>query len=321
MRWERWIAVTFVFVCVAWTGIAFAAPACPENDVNCWIGVLEKGDLKASLRAAMVLGKLGDPVAVDALIKKLGHKDKYMNTAASFALAKIGAPAMPALVAATKDKRSSVRKLAAHAIGQIGGEAYQVLADLTRDEDPAVRFRAFQALQTLKDKRSVAEGIMGLKDSHRNVRIEAIRLLGLLEDPRCVASLATFGLGDLSPEVSMEAAAALIHIGPESVDPLIAGFERQPDYAKNRTLFVLGELAAKRNGDDSAKANKFLLTVIAQPDIAVSVKQAAVSKLGDIGDPQAIPALQNLLNKTQGKPEFEELIQITVRTLEKLNRK
>ena len=57
------------------------------------------------------------------------------------------------------------------------------------------------------------------------------------------------------------------------------------------------------------------------PIKSVKVKQAAVSKLGDIGDPAAIPVLQALLKRIQGKDEYEELVQVTVRALEKLQRK
>ncbi len=299
----------------------FSEADCPEDDVDCLIKVLEKGNTKSALKAAMALGKLGDGKAVDPLIKKLAHKDKYMATVSAYALAKIGKDAVPALLKATESKNSRVRKHAAHALGQLGGDRYGILAKLTRDEDPAVRYRAFKALRKLKDKRATGDAMIALKDRHKTVKLEAIKLLGDLKDPRCVDSLINYGLTDLSIDASLEAAAVLISLGPPVVNPLIKKFERQPEYVKVRTLFVLGELARVDNGEDGEKAKRFLVKVVNWPKLAPKVKTAAISKLGDIGDPSVIPELRKFLKKIEGKEEFEQMIQMTVRVLSKLEKK
>lgn len=305
-------------------GIVFSAGpawgACSDEDVDCWIGVLEKGALPAAMKAAMALGTIGDPRAVEPLVKKLGHKDMYMATAASYALTKIGDPAVPSLVEAGNHKNAQVRKLAAHALGQIGAQAYDVLSRLSRDTDPAVRLRALRALRTLKDKRAVADGILSMKDQHRGNRIEAIRLLGTLEDPRCIQQLVGYGMVDLSAEVSMETAVLLIRFGSPSVDPLILAFDKQADFVKTRTLYVLGEIARKSSEPKAAAAKAFIFNVVDKPAFSVVVKQAAVTKAADISDPAAIPILQRLLKRIEGKPQYEQLVQVTVRALEKLNR-
>jgi len=291
----------------------------PEQDVDCWIGVLEKGNLKAALRATMVLGKLGDPKAVDPLIKKLSAKDKYMATAAAYALGKIGKPAVPALVKATKNKNSRVRKFSTHALGQIKGDRYAILAELSRDPDPAVRFRAFRALRIIKDKRSATDAVIGIKDRHKSVKIQALKLLADLNETRVVESVLNYGLTDLSTEVSLEAAALLIKIGPDVVEPIIKKFDSQPDYVKVRYIFILGQLARKEANENTAKANNFIKKVVLHPKMGLKVRIAAVSKLGDINDPTAVPILQTLLKKCQGKEDYSELTETIIRVLEKLN--
>lgn len=298
-----------------------AAAECPDGDVDCLIGVLEKGDSKAALKAAMALGNLGETKAIDPLIHKLSAKDKYMATMAAYALAKIGEPAVPALLEATKDKRASVRKYATHALGQIGGDVYEVLSRLSRDEDPAVRYRAILAMQIQKDERSLSDAVLAMKDRYKKVKLEAVRLMGLLQDPRCIDSLVLHGMTDLSQEVSMESAAVLIRFGDPAVEPLIENFEPRPAFVKTRMIYVLGEIARKNTGEKGEKAKEFLIHVVDTPQKDVVVKQAAIVKLGDVGDEKAIPALQKLLKKIQGKPEYEELVQVTVRTLEKLQKK
>ena len=320
MQKFRILVSAFLFLSLIFISVP-AFSDCPEDDVDCWIGVLEKGDLKAGLKAVMVLGKLGDPKAVDPLIKKLSHKDKYMATAAAYALGKIGKPAALALIKATKDKNPRVRKYAAHALGQIGGDQYTILAELTRDQDPAVRLRAFRALRTLKDERSATDAVIALKDRHKAVKIEAIKLLADLKDTRAVESIINYGLTDLSTDVSLEAAALLIQIGPDVVEPLIRKFEKQPAFVKVRYVFVLGEIARKGDGEKAVKANEFVKKVVLWPKMYIKVKIAAVSKLGDINDPSAVPVLQKLLKEIEGKEKFEELVEITIRVLGKLQNK
>jgi HEAT repeat protein len=240
---------------------------------------------------------------------------------AAHALAKIGEPAIPALTEAAKSKKASVRKYATHALGQIGNEVYETLSKLARDEDPAVRYRAILAMQKHKDKRSLTDAIIALKDRHKKVKLEAVKLMGLLEDQRCIDSLVIYGMTDLSQEVSMETAAILIRFGQPAVGPIIEDFEKSPPFVKTRFIYVLGEIARQNKDDQDQKARDFLISIVKTPQKEVVVKQAAVVKLGDLGDEKAIPALEALKKKIHGNPEYEELLQVTVRSLEKLQKK
>lgn len=294
---------------------------CPEKDEDCLINQLQSNDLKAAMAAAMALANAGTEKAVQPLIKQLSHKDKYMATAARYALVQIGEPAVEELKKAMESKNNTVRKYASHALAEIGANIYEQLSVMTRDEDPTVRYRAFLSLQQLKDKRAAADAIIALKDRQKDVKIEAVKLLGMLEDPRCIGSLIRYGMMDLSPEVSLETAAVLIRFGGLSVDPLLEEFATKPEYVKLRYVYVLGEIARRGEDEKSKKAKKFLIDFVDRPQREVMVKQVAVSKLGDIGDPAAVPALLELKKRLKGRSEYAELLQVTVRTLEKLTRK
>lgn len=300
--------------------VSFAAD-CLEKDEDCWISQLKSGDAKQAMAAAMALADIGTEKSVKPLIIKLSHQDKYMATAARYALVQIGEPAVEDLKKAMESKNNAVRKYASHALAEIGANIYDELSEMTRDQDPTVRYRAFKSLQQLKDKRAVADALIALKDRQRNVKIEAIKLLGMLEDPRCIGTLIRYGMMDLSPEVSLESAAVLIRFGGLSVEPLLEQLQNQPEYVKLRYVYVLGEIARRGEDEMAKKAKMFLIHFVEVPQREVKVKQVAVSKLGDIGDPAAVPALQTLMKRLKGNPEYAELLQVTVRTLEKLTRK
>ena len=97
-----------------------AAPDAAKVDELCR-AVLEDGNYKVRLQAALVLGKLGDPRAVQPLIKALGDQNK------------------------------TVRGIAASALGQLGdAAATDPLRDLLRREsDPFVRGQAEKAIAAL----------------------------------------------------------------------------------------------------------------------------------------------------------------------------
>jgi HEAT repeat protein len=299
---------------------AFAAN-CPDDDAACWIEVLKGDSVKDSLQACMALGNLKSELAIDPLILKLAHKDKYLATAAAYGLSKIGQPAVPALVEASTHKSANVRKYAAHTLGQIGGDVFSALSALSRDDDPTVRLRAIKALTLQKDKRAVTPASAGLQDQHRDIRVASAHLLAVLAVPEGVNGLLKYGMSDLSAEVSLESAAALIRIGSPAVGPMVERYEREADFVKTRYLYVFGEIARTDESDAGKRAAKMLFHVIDDPQAGIVPKQAAVTKLGDLGGAEAVKALTALKARAEGKAEYKDLLDITVRTLEKLNKR
>jgi hypothetical protein len=101
--------------------------------------------------AAEALGKIGDPVAVPALIAALGDEDFFVSLFAGVALAEIGPAAVPALLAALNDQRREVRIRAVDALWRIDDPVTApALIEALSDEDSEVRSRAADALEEIK---------------------------------------------------------------------------------------------------------------------------------------------------------------------------
>jgi len=71
--------------------------------------------------ATETLGEIGSPIAVPALIERLGDDDDYVCASAARALGEIGSPmAVPALIERLGDSEPDVRIAAIEALGKIG---------------------------------------------------------------------------------------------------------------------------------------------------------------------------------------------------------
>jgi len=116
--------------------------------------------------AASVLGNIGDPNTMPDLVKALADKSGLVRIAAVSAiaavfaclrsdcrysfLAKIGKPAVPALIQALGDKYRRVRANAASALGNIGDtNAKSHLMQALKDEEEIVRDSADYALKKI----------------------------------------------------------------------------------------------------------------------------------------------------------------------------
>lgn len=97
--------------------------------------------------AAVVLGKIKDPRAVDPLITALKDADSGVRGKAAVALGKIGDPrAVGPLITALKDADNSVCTKAAEALVKIGPPAVDPLIATLRDPDGGVWERALEVL-------------------------------------------------------------------------------------------------------------------------------------------------------------------------------
>ncbi len=119
--------------------------------------LLARGDHSGS--AAVALGHLGDPVAVDPLIAAMGSSNSSDRKLAAEALGRIGdARAVDSLLAALRDPKT--RNAAITSLGQIGdARAAQPLARLLSeppDKYSAPRWGAYQA--------SISEALVGIGD-------------------------------------------------------------------------------------------------------------------------------------------------------------
>jgi HEAT repeat protein len=146
---------------------------------------------------------------VNGLIKALRYrKDEGVRQAAAEVLGKIGDPrAVEPLIAALKDAEWRVRAAAAYALGKIKDpRAVEPLIAALKNESRAA---AAYALGEIKDPRAVEPLIAALKD--KDVRASAAEALGKIGDPRAVEPLID-ALQDKEWFVRRTAAEALISI-------------------------------------------------------------------------------------------------------------
>jgi len=173
-----------------------------KRDVRGLIKVLHEAkseDVRGG--AALMLGNIGDPLALEPLIAALKDPASSVRQDATKALANLGsAKAIEPLRAALNDPNEQVREDAKYALSRIKtdrdvvfeaeakGDSDRIKSTLN-DENPSVRCDAIRALERLSDPQAVDAIIIALKDSNLSVRKEAARALGKFGAPRAVEPL------------------------------------------------------------------------------------------------------------------------------------
>ncbi|MCZ7585658.1 MAG: HEAT repeat domain-containing protein [Deltaproteobacteria bacterium] len=316
----RFPAIVLCVALLALSVTTFAEDGCGEGDEACLIDVLKKGESPGAMRAAMALGKLHSAEAVEPLVDKLSSSDQYMATAALHALVEIGDAAVPDLVEATGSKKASVRRYAAHGLGRIGGgKAVEALAKLARDDDPQVRKRAAEAFARLGDKRGAFALLNLLQDRHRDVRLAAIRALATMPNDKMAPHLIDFGIGDLDGEVSMEAAALLLKIGPAGIPAMLEKGARRSALRPETPRRRRQEIGATADPGPKGQVLKYLSAVASNGQEPMEVRQAACVGLGSIGGVDAKTTLSGLVEKYQGEVQAADLVKAARTALERIN--
>ncbi len=107
-------------------------------------------DRQVRQNAAAMLGDLGDPRAVEPLIKALGDYNNGVREAATEALPKFGEHAVRPLIEALWDANKDVRRAATEALVRLGDpRATEPLIKLLGDKDNRIRKAAINALVRL----------------------------------------------------------------------------------------------------------------------------------------------------------------------------
>ena len=157
--------------------------------VNCM--KTNSGDFQRRI-AAQVLGDIGDPVAVPALIDVLKNPNLSMGQEAARALGQIGDPAaVPALIEALCAPDSWLRFYASEALGFISDKrAVPPLIKALCDAEARVRVSAAFALGDFGDTAQAEHLLPLLNDSDQSVRSAAAKCLAMLGRPEGVPVLA-----------------------------------------------------------------------------------------------------------------------------------
>jgi len=255
-----------------------------KKDVQGLLQALKAENRAMRRSAALALGEIGDPNAVQPLIEALRLSEQaflsdidfdfnmqFMDIIAS-ALGKIGEHAVGPLILSLKDVDTS------KALIKVGIPAVESLIKLLEDKNRAVRQRASYALGEIMDKRAVEPLIHSLIDDDDKVRGSVAFALGEFGDSRAVEPL-TQALKDTNVDVRMNAADALGVIG-------------------------------------DSKAVKQLILILKRDEEWV-VRQSAARALGEIGDPKAVKQL----SKTKKKDKDEFVRKAAEEALEEINSK
>lgn len=169
------------------------------------------------------------------------------------------------------DRDAKRREAAAWALRHLAdSQCLPTLLDALRDEDENVRAIAAGGLGKLSDPSAVGPLIKALEDNARQVWLAAVESLGQLRDPRASAPL----VSKLRDTDDSRVKAAVLAIGPPSVEPLIAMLEDGRAYARQEAALTLKEL-----GDTRAVAALVALLT----DREASVRTRAAEALDGLG--------------------------------------
>lgn len=219
------------------------------------------------VRAIKALGGLEDHRAV-ALLKELvetGLPD--IQDAATAALSQIGcaswgrccamrvlaevgdAALAPRLIPSLADDSANVRFETVRALGRLGGAAAvrPLIRAALRDADSCVRAEGVRALRDVgAGAPKVLEAARrAIKDKSREVRAEAVRLLGLFRDPLNIPPLLK-AISDPHWSVRENAEIALLNYGRQAGDSLLEKLGSSSWTTRFRAARLLGEIGDTR---------------------------------------------------------------------------
>jgi HEAT repeat protein len=199
-----------------------------------------------AIEAANALAQIGDPEAVDGLLKLVGNSDASIRQAAVSALNSVIPPSMSGrIIPLLHDSDPNVRESAVKIAGYFGyPEATDALLELSRDPNERVRCAAVEHLPYVEDDRAFAVLVRAIKAETPTVRAAAARALGTLDTP-------------------------------EVVRPLIAGLADEDVWVRYFSARALGR---RRSGDSIAA-----LKQVVEREQFNHVRIAALDSLGQIG--------------------------------------
>ncbi len=143
-----------------------------QRAINPLISLLCDEDRFVKSRAAYALGLIGEP-AVESLIFALREGDGNLRWGAAIALGKIRDPrAIDPLIRALADKYQNVRAESAMSLAAIGKPALEPLLRFLRDSDRSIRIEVVTALGELKDTDAIRPLMQILDTADEDERVE-----------------------------------------------------------------------------------------------------------------------------------------------------
>jgi HEAT repeat protein len=251
--------------------------------------------LGAGQSAAVAPGKIG-AAAVPALLAALKDPAKNVQQSAAAALVEIGPAAVPALVAAVKNLDEKVRRSAAAAAVPALAAA---LKDSDKDKDvqqsaaeALVEIGLFAPAEAVSALAAILKRWVYHPENHvPQIAAKALGEIGLFAPAEAAPALATAlnspALTDRDNDIWRIAAAALSQMGPAAVLSLAAALKDNNDKnVRSHAAAALGEI-----GPDAREVVPALAAAL--KDFDTKVRSHAAAALGNIGPDarEAVPAL------------------------------
>lgn len=198
--------------------------------------------------AARYLGEIGSAGAVEPLIRVMRNtreEDRDVRMAAGRALGRIRDPrALEPLLESLSAPESWLPARIAEVVLEFGDAAFEpLLARLGRHDDPAGRAWAAEILGDLRNPKAVPALITCLNDLSDQVRARAASALGKLQDRRAVPELIRIMLSDPVPYVRIQVVRALGALGdPRALHHLIDALKDGEWWVRIRVVEALEQL-------------------------------------------------------------------------------
>ncbi|MBM3187112.1 MAG: hypothetical protein FJZ90_00130 [Chloroflexi bacterium] len=240
---------------------------------------------------ARTLGRLGDqralPSLIDAILQGQAARSGDVSGLEGYieAVACVGAEAVPALIAALEGKDLTTSVGLVSALGRIGEPAVGPLIEAIAGNSPEVRNAAVRALEQVGAPAIEPLTKALLVDTRYEVRRRALEILGRIGEEHVVAALIR-ALDDADIGVRINAAR---HLGNLKIT---APASREAAVPK-----LVSILAETRAAEPQAPAERRRAEGAGPADIGpeLTLRRTAITTLGAIGDPLAIPALLGAL--------------------------
>jgi len=226
---------------------------------------------------------------------------------------------LPGLAGALKDDSALVRRLAARALRMQGDlRSLPPLLAALRDPDDAVRAEVALALGAVQDARATAPLLALLKAQNLDVQFAAVWALGRIADPQAVKPLLAYYPTCTDPDIREELVAALGRMhDPQTADFFLNVLKDGTLQQRSAAIQALGALKERRAVDaliavmqvppnsyspqaqNSSERNEIRSLGYSSKWWSLgqgSLCNAAITALGDIGEPRAIDPLIEMLN-------------------------
>jgi len=154
------------------------------GDTGGLVELLAADERETRVEAARALGKLRRSNTVPALVKAMGDEEVPVRRAAAEALANVGQPAIPALVATLEGRGGRLAPYALWALGEIGSPAaVDALMEAAGSSRWKIRWSAVESLGDVGGKRAAQALVQALGDRDERVRNAAGEALQKIGEP------------------------------------------------------------------------------------------------------------------------------------------